>query len=107
MKQKWYWAGMKDQINRILKECETCNINNRKTTGGCNFVVTRKKLEKDALDIGNENRYVLVGIDYFTRRLWGARLKSKETKSVLEVLQKWISEDGFLKSMLRTMVKNL
>ncbi|KAF9760821.1 Retrovirus-related Pol polyprotein from transposon [Nosema granulosis] len=87
-----------NRINRVLKECERCNINNRKTAGGFDFVVTRRKLEKvalDLMDIGEENRYVLVGIDYFTRRLWGARVRSKETKAVLEVLQKWISEDGF------------
>ncbi|KAF9761965.1 hypothetical protein NGRA_2301 [Nosema granulosis] len=89
---------MKDQINRTIKKCETCNINNRKTTGGCDFVATNKRLKKvvlDLMDIGGENRYVLVGIDYFTRRLWGQRLRSKETCAVLEVLQRWIHEDGF------------
>jgi hypothetical protein len=98
IKQRWYWPGMKDHINRVLKDCEICSINNRKTTGGCDFVVTRRKLEKvalDLMDIGGENRYVLVGIDYFTRRLWGSRLKSKESSEILKVLEKWIREDGF------------
>lgn len=42
---------MKDHINRVLKECDMCGINNRKTTGGSDFVVTKRKLEKVALDL--------------------------------------------------------
>ncbi|KAF9761577.1 Pro-Pol polyprotein [Nosema granulosis] len=98
LKQNWYWPGMKDEISRIIKECEICSINNRKTTGGCEFVATRKKLEKIALDImeiGESSRYVLVGIDYYTRRLWGKVLRAKSTGEVLNALKIWVREDGF------------
>lgn len=65
---------MKDQINRVLREYETCNFNNRKTTVGFDFVVTRRELEKVALDlmnIGGGNKYDLEDIEYFTKELWG------------------------------------
>ncbi|MGL4850595.1 MAG: reverse transcriptase domain-containing protein, partial [Clostridium sp.] len=98
LKQYWYWPGMKDEISRVIKKCDVCGVNNRKTTGGCEFVATRKKLEKvaiDIMDIGESSRYVLVGIDYYTRKLWGAVIKTKSTKEVLDTLKKWITEDGF------------
>ncbi|KAF9763034.1 hypothetical protein NGRA_1564 [Nosema granulosis] len=67
--------------------------------GGCDFIATRRKFEKvalDLMDIDGEKRYVLVGIDYFTRSLWGARMRSKETSSVFEVLKNWMCEDRFV-----------
>ena len=70
MKKQWYWPGMKDQIKQAIKECGICSINNRKNTGGCEFIVTSRRLEKVALDImeiESEKRYVLLGIDYYTR----------------------------------------
>ncbi|KAF9754387.1 hypothetical protein NGRA_3329 [Nosema granulosis] len=101
---------MKDHINRVLKESDKCIIYNRKTTGGSDFVVTKRKLEKvalDLMDIGGENRYVLLGIDYFTRRLWGSRLKSKESCEVIKMLQKWIKKDVFQRSTLLITVESL
>jgi CTP:phosphocholine cytidylyltransferase-like protein len=65
-------------------------------------VVTRRKLEKvvlDLMDIGGENRYVLIGIGFFTRRLWGSRLKSKESCEILKVLEKWIVRMVFQKNI--------
>ncbi len=103
LKQNWYWPGMKDEISRILKECDVCSINNRKTTGGCDFVATRNKLEKvalDIMDIGEFKRYVLLGIDYFTRRVWGIVLRSKETSEVIRAVQEWIKEDGFPEELI-------
>ncbi|KAF9763577.1 hypothetical protein NGRA_1195 [Nosema granulosis] len=47
------------------------------------------------MDIDGEHRYVLVGVDYFTRRLWCSRLKLKETSEITKVLQRWIKENGF------------
>ncbi|KAF9747733.1 hypothetical protein NGRA_3512, partial [Nosema granulosis] len=98
LKQKYYWPGIKDQIAKVIKECSICSINNRKNTGGCDFVATRKKLEKVALDImevEGEKRFILLGIDYFTRKLWGKSLGSKSTEEVIRSLEEWIRNDGF------------
>lgn len=51
MKDKWYWPGMKETIAHVTKRCEICQINNRKKTGGSEFVETTRVLEKLALDL--------------------------------------------------------
>ena len=30
MKDIYYWPGIKETIKRVIKECETCQINNKK-----------------------------------------------------------------------------
>ncbi|KAF9758256.1 Transposon Ty3-I Gag-Pol polyprotein [Nosema granulosis] len=35
IKQKYYWPGMKDAITKKLKECELCQIGNRKKQRWC------------------------------------------------------------------------
>ncbi|EQB62284.1 krab-a domain-containing protein [Vairimorpha apis BRL 01] len=37
LRKKYYWPGIKDQIREALKECETCQKYNRKTSGGSDF----------------------------------------------------------------------
>lgn len=51
MKKTSYWQWMKRDIEERLKECIVCKINNRKNTGGSEFVVTTRMLEKVALEL--------------------------------------------------------
>ncbi|KAF9761456.1 Endogenous retrovirus group K member 25 Pol protein [Nosema granulosis] len=47
------------------------------------------------MEIGESSRYVLVGIDYYIRRLWKKVNQTKNTGEVLEAIKNWIGEDGF------------
>ncbi|KAF9749472.1 Transposon Ty4-H Gag-Pol polyprotein, partial [Nosema granulosis] len=92
MKDKFYWPGIKESIANKIKKCETCQINNRKTTGGCDFIATSRWMEKLALDImfiENENLYVLVGIDYFTRLIGAVPIPDKRAETIIKCLEKW------------------
>lgn len=40
-----HWPNMKKYNTRVLKRCETCNINNRKNNGGELFIETRCPLK--------------------------------------------------------------
>ncbi|KAF9762654.1 putative integrase ORF3 [Nosema granulosis] len=52
------------------------------------------------MEIDNVKRYVILGIDYFTRKLWGKVIDSKETKGIKLALEKWIYKDGFLEEII-------
>jgi len=94
IKRKYYWPGIKEFIRGTLKKCAICMENNRKTSGGCDFVETREPWEKmalDLIDMRSEGKYVLVGIDYFTRWAQAQVIESKETETVIEVVRKWMA----------------
>jgi len=72
IKTKYYWLGMKEFIRGRLRECEICEINNRKNKIGYKFVETTRIREKFAIDVMKyeaEDKMILVGIDYFSRVL--------------------------------------
>ena len=87
LRKKYYWLGMKDQIEREIKKCEVCQKYNRKTSGGNEFICTSRYLEKvgmDLIEFRDEGVYVVVAIDYFTRRLWGRIIKSKSADEIVQ-----------------------
>ncbi|KAF9750343.1 hypothetical protein NGRA_3450, partial [Nosema granulosis] len=49
------------------------------------------------MEVEGYKRFILLGIDYFTRKLWGASLESKSAENVIKALEEWIKdkEDGF------------
>ncbi|KAF9761636.1 hypothetical protein NGRA_2502 [Nosema granulosis] len=47
------------------------------------------------MEVEGDKRFILLGIDYFTRKLWGASLESKSAENVIKALEEWIKEDGF------------
>ena len=95
LRKAYYWPGMQKEVELQLKECETCKINNRKCAGGSEFVVTTRRGEKvaiDLIDVREECKYILVGIDYFTRVVSACVMPNKSSGSVIEVLKEWIKE---------------
>jgi len=95
LRKAYYWPGMQKEVELQLKECETCKINNRKCAGGSEFVVTTRRGEKvaiDLIDVREECKYILVGIDYFTRLVSACVMPNKSSGSVIEVLKGWIKE---------------
>ncbi|KAF9749464.1 hypothetical protein NGRA_3472 [Nosema granulosis] len=87
---------MKDRVSRILKECETCQVANRKNKGGVEFVTSSRKGEMFAIDnmeIGEPRRCVLVGIDYYTRHLRAKILEKRTSEEIVGVLEEWFTQN--------------
>lgn len=61
---------MKNQIGYLLKNCEKCQIYNRKNISKGDFVTTSRPFEKvalDLIDMRKEGMYIMIAIDYFSR----------------------------------------
>ena len=83
MKKNYYWLGMKDKIKEVLGKCERCSVMNRRKKGGSDFVSVSHPFEKvvlDMIDMRAEEKYILVGIDYFPEEL--KRLYCRARKQV-------------------------
>ena len=79
----------KDYVRKILKDCETWKRNEDKVWESAKFVKTTYPGEIvafDFLEISRGER-ILLGIDYFTRTLYGKCLKTKEAWKVIDLLQ--------------------
>lgn len=50
--------------------------------------------------MSEDRRYVLVGIIYCIRNLWGKVLRTKETTEVIDAVKEWITEDGFSEEII-------
>lgn len=86
---------MKEDISRVIKECEICSVNNRKKMGGSEFISTCRPLEKMALDMIDtraEGKYVLVGVGYYSRAAVARVLVSNGAKDVAETVRIWVDE---------------
>lgn len=93
IKQKYYWIGMKKTLENVIKKCLICAKFNRKQNGGCDFVETKSRLEKVAIDIIDiDGIYILVAIDYFTRYVWAKIITNKSAEMVLKVFESWMME---------------
>jgi hypothetical protein len=90
IRKVYYWPGIKKQIEEVLKGCETCQKYNRKTRGGCDFIASTRYLEKvgiDLIEFRDERCFVIVAIDYFTRKVWGKVIESKKASEIVEFLK--------------------
>ncbi|KAF9761341.1 hypothetical protein NGRA_2709 [Nosema granulosis] len=87
---------MKDQVTKRLRECERCQIGNRKAKGGVEFVTTSSKGEKlaiDVMEIGEPRIHVLVGIDYYKRFLYAKVLEDKTAQSITKAMEVWFKNE--------------
>lgn len=90
-----YWPGIKATIENVIKECEICEMNKRKRKNSPTYVQTNRPLEKVAIDVmylNEENRYLLVGVDYFTRFMALESLEKKDMYGVRNALEKWFAK---------------
>lgn len=95
IKQKYYWIGLKQSVENVIKKCEVCTRLNRKNRIGHDFVETNKQFEKvaiDLVDLRAENKYILLGIDYFSRFILAEAILDKRASTVINVLQRWFQE---------------
>lgn len=95
LRETVFWPGIKDEIATVLRNCEACQKFNRKTSGGTDFVSTTRYLEKIGLDLiefRDEMAFIVVAIDYFTRRAWARVLKSKHAIGVVDFIRDLCSQ---------------
>lgn len=89
------WKNQRLHVKELINSCETCQRNRVKDSGGAEFITTSRKLEILGIDVLEiENDYYLVGIDYFTRFGVVEKLKNKESKEVIRVLEFWFNKHG-------------
>lgn len=92
LKQNLYWPGMKATIERITKECNVCQINNRKKNLPAKYINTSRPMEiigVDLLEIRRLNKYVLIGIDYFTRFVCTSVVSNKNSEGIVCAMEEW------------------
>jgi hypothetical protein len=83
------WPDARRLIKEVIESCEICSVNNRKLGGGCDFVETTAPLEIIAIDlmkVGEEDKSILVCIDYYTRKLELRVLKNRTTDEIIDNL---------------------
>lgn len=96
LKKRYYWFGMKKEIEECIKNCTVCQINNRKNKPQPQYVSTKKPFEKIAIDLMEvEGKYVLIGIDYYTRMIQAEVLRSKTGNDLCKSLEGWF-DTGYL-----------
>ncbi|KAI5179860.1 hypothetical protein PAEPH01_2701, partial [Pancytospora epiphaga] len=101
--KRYYWSGLKNTIEGVLKKCIICNRNNRKQDGGEEFVESTHYLEKIAIDIlhvSEEGVTVLVLIDYFTRILRIEISEQRTTEDIKETLKRIFNKTGTPKMII-------
>jgi hypothetical protein len=78
-----------NKVREIIKGCEVCLRKDFKYDKTNKFVFTQDEGEifgVDLMEVSKNERLVL-GIDYFTRKLYGRVLKTKESNKVLKFLK--------------------
>jgi hypothetical protein len=80
-------------------------MNNRKKSGGEDFVSTERAMQKmaiDLIDMRAEGVYVLVAIDYYTRAVRARAIQSKKAEvfveALKEIMTRWNAIDHYRSS---------
>lgn len=87
----------KSELEKILQKCETCKMHDKKYFKSLKHVNTEKPGEKfavDILELTKNNKYIL-GIDYFSRKLFAKKINTKEPKNILEFIKMVYAELPF------------
>jgi hypothetical protein len=89
------WDNQKIHIKEVIDNCEICIRNKTKCKGGAVFVETERKMQKMGVDIlEHKENYILVGIDYYTRFIFAAMIKTKSAESIVNILSYWFRTYG-------------
>ncbi|KAI5170371.1 hypothetical protein PAEPH01_1374, partial [Pancytospora epiphaga] len=54
----------------------------------------------DMIDMRAEGKYILIGIDYFTRMAAAKVLENKTAKGVVETIRRWMDEGGAMEEII-------
>ncbi|KCZ75899.1 hypothetical protein H311_03113 [Anncaliia algerae PRA109] len=95
------------ELNRILNKCEICARKDVGINKGGEFIRTTIPGEIfaiDLLEIAKKKR-IIIGIDYFSRKIFGKLTATKDAKSILEFIKETY-EAFSLKPYISTIVKS-
>lgn len=76
------------QIKNIIKKCLTCKKKDRKYPKSRSFVETFSPRERGGFDILEIKKrdLVVLGIDYYTRKIFGKAIRTKKAEKVLDFI---------------------
>ena len=96
MKSLYDIDGLWKRCEEAVGNCNICQQNRIKTSGGSVFVETTAPLEKIGLDIYfyTMEQKVLVIKDYFTRKAWAYILRDKSKEEILSKIKYFIASVG-------------
>ncbi|KAK6090098.1 hypothetical protein P3W45_000986 [Vairimorpha bombi] len=83
------------QIKNIIKKCLTCKKKDRKYPKSRSFVETFSPRERGGFDILEIKKrdLVVLGIDYYTRKIFGKAIRTKKAEKVLDFINE-LCEDN-------------
>jgi IS30 family transposase len=90
-------------LKDILEDCVVCKKKDSKISQGGSFIRTSYPVELYGVDIMefDKKNLVIIGVDYYTRKVHGKALKSKEAYKILEFLK-----DVYNKFKFKTLVSD-
>ena len=68
-----------EKIKEIIKECDVCNKKDNKTCKSSKFVAKNRPGELIGIDLIEVNKcsFVIVAVDYFSRKIWAMHVNRK------------------------------
>lgn len=97
-RKEFYWPGMKNFIIEKIKHCETCSIYNRKNKLPPQYIKTYEPLQQigvDIMEVRRLKKYVIVGIDYYTRIMVTSVVETKTTEMITNEMKNGLQRDIF------------
>lgn len=91
----------REELGEVIEECGVCKRKDKKYGGGVNFVVTSEPGERvgmDLMEVSKSERVVLA-IDYFTRKIYGKVINTKESGKVLSFIRE-VQKELKIKTLL-------
>lgn len=84
----------KNKIRNVLKRCLTCKKKEKQVNKTCKFIETFYPGERIGIDLleVTKNVWVIVAIDYYTRKIFAKNIKSKNPKKIIKFLEYLKSE---------------
>lgn len=89
------------ELKEVLSKCEKCQEVDKKYKKAWKFRETSKPGELVAMDILEltKNKRILLAIDYFTRKLYGSKVRSKKPEELLKAIER-ISKEIKIEKLL-------
>lgn len=100
IKMKFYWSNWETDVEIHCKNCRKCAERNgpfKKSRGHSVVEQSGYPMERVAVDIigplpntTNENRYILVAVNYFTRWPEAYAIPNQEARTISQKVDKWV-----------------
>ena len=79
-----------NKISKVLKNCKECMQTEKRFGKSARFIVTKRPGEIVACDLMDlkKQKFIVVLIDYFTRKIWAKLIDNKKPEKILVFLEK-------------------